>query len=158
MTKLGRWWLKMWLFVRWVPSTYWDAFYYLRPRILELGGAAWSVVWGFWVGNPWWDVFPSSPTFQTMGQVAPEWVWGLVVVGVGIGQLIALYNDSTRWRYRISASAFLVWAFVTWLFLISNFSSTATVTYGMMSTMAALAAAKLRWREKMGVNGESPHG
>lgn len=156
MTKLSRWWLKVWLFIRWVPSTYWDAFYHLRPRILELGGAAWAIVWGCWVGNPWWNVFPSSPTFRVMGLIAPEWLWGIAVAATGMGQLVALYNVSLRWRYRISVTGFQLWTFVTLMFLLGNFSTTAVVTYGMMSTIAGIAAAKLWWRKKMGVDGDAP--
>ncbi len=154
MSRLNQWLRRVWLFMRWVPQTYWESFYHLRPRILELGGAAWAIMWGFWVGNTWWDVFPSSPTFRTMGLVAPEWLWGTTVFVIGAGQLLALYNDSLTWRFRISGAAFFLWGGITTLFLMGNAFSTATVTYGMMWTIATIVAAKLWWREKMNDEGE----
>lgn len=146
MSNWWRWWLRFWLFVRWIPSAYRKGLGELRPRPLELLGALWAITWGVWVGNPIWDVFPSSPTFRVLGLVAPESVWGIIVAGVGSAALLAVYVDNLLWRYRVSAAAFLLWSFITLLFIISNPSSTATITYGMMAIMSGLVMGKLKER------------
>jgi hypothetical protein len=143
-------WLKTWLFLRWIPTTYHTVLGELRPRQLELIGALWAISWGVWVGNPWWDVFPSSTTFRFLGIVAPEWVWGLAMIGVGAAALVALYLGRLIWRYWVSVTAFLLWGFILLLFILSNFLSTATITYGMMVGMAGLAVGKLKERINLG--------
>lgn len=148
--KWWRWWLQVWLFVRWIPHTYRKVLGELRPRPLELLGALWAIAWGMWVGSPWWNVFPSSPTFRVLGTVAPEWVWGMAALWVGIGQLVAVYDNRLIWRYRVSVAAFLLWTFIALLFVLANPSSTATITYGMLALMAALVVAKIKERVEMG--------
>lgn len=141
------------MFLWWIPQVYWETFVNLRTRPLELLGAGWAVIWGMWVGNPGSVIFTSSATFRVMGLVAPEWLWGLVTVIVGLGQLGAIYNESLVWRYRIGVTAFLLWGFVTLLFILSNLNSTAPVTYGMMFLISLMVAGKLRWRLAVGESG-----
>lgn len=153
MDRLSQWWLQVWLFLRWIPQTYRMVLGELRPRPLELLGALWALAWGIWVGNPFWNVFPSSPTFRVLSQVAPESVWGLCSLAVGVGQLWAVYRDHLGWRYRVSVLAFLLWSFITLMFMLGNPSSTATITYGMLALMAALVVGKIKERLDM-ENGE----
>ena len=41
-------------------------------RNLELFSAIAAVLWGLWVGNPFWDTFQTSTVFQLMAQLASE--------------------------------------------------------------------------------------
>ncbi len=134
---------KLVLFWRWLLTEYVTVLGALQPRPLELLGVLWAVGWGLWVGNPYWEVFPGSATFRIMAIVAPEWVWGTVMITLGVQHLCALYSKNLTWRYYSSVVAFLLWSFTAIVLMIGNPSSTATVTYGMLSSMSGLVMSKL---------------
>lgn len=80
---------------------------------LLIGFAA--ILWGFWVGNPYWDAFAIAPHAQFV-EVAPEWFWGTFV---GILGGIHIASTTVNVNYFRKRVAFL--SFCTWLFVLLTF-------------------------------------
>jgi len=55
-----------------------------------------TVVWGLWVANPFWEVFTRADLFSVLlATPFPEWTWGVLAISCGC---ITIYGALTR-RY-----------------------------------------------------------
>ena len=102
-------------------------FYDVEP--LEFWNGVLSVVWGFWLFIPFWDTFSASASFRVMAMLAPEWVWGLTVMFLGIYKVNALLRSYYIGRRRYSLLSGILWAFIAFIFFLSNKQSTGIVIY-----------------------------
>ena len=59
------------------------------------------------------NTFASTPSYQLLADIAPEWVWGLLFLIFGITQLTSVSLDQVRMR-RIS-SALLALLFIIYI-------------------------------------------
>jgi hypothetical protein len=84
----------------------------------ELSGGALKIALGFWLLLPW-QTFTSSPTFESLA-VVPEWIWGGVLVCVGVMHLAALRDGYRVWRRGACLVGFLVWFSMACTFVIAN--------------------------------------
>ncbi len=67
----------------------------MTSKRLEILCAIEAIIWGFWLGNPWWDTFTIATSYVWMANLMPEWIWGWSVGLLGVGQLIvALWGRS----------------------------------------------------------------
>ena len=85
---------------------------------VELSGGALKVLLGCWLLLPL-DSFGSSPTFAAL-DVIPEAALGFLLLGVGIGHLLALRDGYVPWRRMASLIGFLVWFTFAATFVWSN--------------------------------------
>ena len=46
----------------------------------ELIAASFAFWWGFWTLSPGWNMFGTSPTYTLMAILAPDYVWGGVLM------------------------------------------------------------------------------
>jgi len=53
----------------------------INPAAIILLGV-FTLIWGLWVGNPFWEVFPTAKMFSFMS-LAPEAVWGVMALSAG---------------------------------------------------------------------------
>lgn len=102
-------------------------------KTLELWLAGLSLIWGLWVLSPFWDTFQSVRTYHIMSDVAPEWVWGLVMCLSAILNLFAmLRNHSILRRFALSGAVF-IWFFISVSAGLSNYASPAAPLYGFVA-------------------------
>ena len=47
----------------------------LTPRRYPYLGI-YTILWGLWVANPFWDVFSTAPLYSQLSSIAPEVFWG----------------------------------------------------------------------------------
>lgn len=111
-------------FVDWTLST--DP----RPFMVVLG--AWNVIWGTWLIIPWSDAFNNS-IYGAMVFLAPESVWGALLIAAGSGQIFHAFRRKIGWAATLTSmlSCFL-WGFIFAAFLISAPYSTAIPVYSQV--------------------------
>ena len=121
-------------FQRWVITSWGPA---------EAIAANFAIWWGLWLMSPGWSSFGTSSTFSVMAMVASETVWGLLPTVAGV--LLGWASLRGRSRVKRVVLLFLVayFVFVTFIFALANFGSTAPVTY----LHVALMYAWLWWTE-----------
>lgn len=54
----------------------------INPAAVILLGI-YTVVWGIWVANPFWNVFGQAQLYGTLAAVAPEVFWGCLAMVCG---------------------------------------------------------------------------
>jgi len=90
--------------------------------ILLLG--VYTIVWGFWVGNPFWDVFTYSDLYRQMAVMAPEWVWGMVGMLTGGVTCWGVLRPSYYSLLTGAAVVGLFWLMITFLYFFGAWQST----------------------------------
>jgi hypothetical protein len=96
--------------------------------------------------NPYTDTFVSSPSFAAMAALAPEWVWGLALFGVGVVHLAAMIRRAYHWRRAMMFVFAVLWAFMAAMFLLSNPSGWGPVLYGILAGSSGWAYWRLSLR------------
>lgn len=89
----------------------------------ELAGGFMKVLLGLWL--------LSNDTTSTFSQltVAPEWLWGVALVAIGVGHWLALRDGYIRWRRAAAMLGFLVWFCLGVTALLVNSSSLGGAIY-----------------------------
>lgn len=71
----------------------------INPTLIVLLGV-YTIVWGFWVANPFWEVFTHAQLYSALLAVFPEYVWGTIAIICGIvisyGAVKRSYSALTR--------------------------------------------------------------
>jgi hypothetical protein len=115
----------------------------IRGKQLEFIPAIFCVLWGFWIGNPWWVAFNSSSAFRLMNKIAPEWLWGLSIFLVGLFQLIFLFTKNLKFRLFSSLLSCFSLISLSVIFAFGNYESTATINYIVLALCAWLGYTEL---------------
>jgi hypothetical protein len=95
-----------------------------------------TVVWGAWVGNPFWDAFSIAPHAQFL-ELAPEWVWGLFIGVLGGVHLTAVTVDVIKLRKQVAFLSFLSWLFILLTFGVERIYGPATSLYFIITLAQA---------------------
>jgi len=117
----------------------------LRPvnptAIILLG--VFTVVWGFWVGNPFWDIFPGRPLYSFM-QFMPEAVWGLLATAVGV---VISHGAFTRTLPSLILGARvggIYWFVVSLMLFIGDWQSTGGINAMVLAVYSAFIYVNLK--------------
>jgi hypothetical protein len=101
---------------------------YKHDTRVELVMGFTAILWGVWIGKPWFDTFSSSLTFSKMAQIASEWQWGVLVGGFGLLQCSVVFFWKFLSKYVAIGGVFL-WLSISFLLGISNINSTSWTAY-----------------------------
>lgn len=93
--------------------------------------------WGIVLLMPW-STFSTSPSFNAMAY-APEWLWGFLLLWIGLTQLGALLLDHRRPRRWSALGATFIWVFLSVGFFVSNPYGTGVVVYPALAASAGWA-------------------
>lgn len=126
-----------------------DIFWHCDTEPTELYFSIISMLWGLWLLAPA-ESFTTSQAFTAMAGIAPEQVWGMVILCVGALRLHALATGNWLARKSIAFLAALFWIFVALMFAMSSIASTGVPVY----TLHALASIWVYVR----LPGGGPHG
>lgn len=106
----------------------------LRPintaAIVIMG--AYTFVWGFWIFNPFWDVFRTAKIFSYMAML-PEYFWGGLAMAVGIMMVYGVMKHnykSLMWGAKVG---FYHWTMICILYFFGDWQNTGGVTALMIS-------------------------
>ena len=104
---------------------------------------AFTMLWGFWVVNPFWNVFTTAPLFQFMASVAPEWAWGLAALVVGAVIIYGVVKMSYRSLISGAQTGFYFWLFASISFFIGDWQNTGGITLLMIALYCGYVALNL---------------
>jgi hypothetical protein len=118
----------------------------LRPinvaSVLMLG--LYTLLWGFWVANPWWSVFNSAALFGFMQALAPEAFWGCVALFCGA---VITYGAVKR-RYRPltigAGTSFAHWLMIAIFYALGDPLNTGAITSLVFALYSAFLYLNLR--------------
>jgi len=99
----------------------------INPAVIVILGI-YTVLWGFWVISPWWNVFAQSALYSVMASLAPEYAWGFFAIFCGSivirGAMKPIY-----WNLDIGALVgSMFWWIIAICYFISDFASTGGLT------------------------------
>lgn len=127
-----------------------DPFWQRDTWSSELSLPLFAVSWGLWLTLPV-ETFASSHTFDAMAQLAPELVWGVFALLVGIVAtampLLELRGlILLKARFYLSMIQAAMWMFIVVMFVQANFSSTATAIYSTLTLQSIIVTVALSAR------------
>lgn len=102
-----------------------------------------SILWGFWVANPWWEVFDSAQVYHVLNWLAPEWLWGTVPLVLGFLMLIGMKKGKFKFLTRGVLFGFYFWLFTASCLFIGDWQNTAGVAYSMIALYCGYVALNL---------------
>lgn len=126
----------------------------INPAVVVLLGI-YTMLWGFWVANPWWDVFDRAPLYDDMQNAAfiqwiaaagvpPEVFWGGVALTCGAlithGAIKRSYNSLVRG----AIIAFFHWGLISLFYFMGDWQNTGGITAGLMGIYGAFLYVNIR--------------
>ena len=102
-----------------------------------------SIVWGFWVANPFWEVFDQAQVYHVMNWLADEWAWGLVPMVIGSAMVFAMIADKFDTLLIAVRAGFYFWVFTASCFFIGDWQNTAGIIYSMVALYCGYVALNL---------------
>lgn len=97
-----------------------------NSRPLEFILAIQAILYGGWLLLPI-DTFNVSPTFSIMKGIAPEYVWGVVIFGVGVIQFFGLFTENILARRVLGFMDLFLWLMVDLALWLASTSSLAPI-------------------------------
>lgn len=118
----------------------------LRPinpaAVIFLG--VYTVIWGFWVANPFWEVFTQAELYGILATIAPEAFWGMLAITCG---LVTCYGAIKR-RYRPLARGAIVagwhWFMISVFYFLGDPLNTGGITALVFGIYAVFVFLNLR--------------
>ena len=110
--------------------------------------AAFTLLWGFWVGNPFWTVFDQAQLYSFMTDVMPEWAWGLSAFGVGSVMAYGVKKESYNALKRGALAGFYYWLFAASTFFAGDWQNTGGITLLMVAIYCGFVALNLHVNRK----------
>lgn len=109
----------------------------INPSAVILLGI-YTVAWGLWVANPFWEVFTSAKLFSALAATGvPEWAWGCFAILCGC---ITIYG-AVRRRYgsliRGALAAHWHWLMIAAFYFIGDALNTGGITSFFFCVYAA---------------------
>lgn len=96
-----------------------------------------TVLWGFWVGNPFWTTFNEGKQYDWLARVMPEWGWGAIAVAVGGVMVFGVMRDSFRSLSAGSLIGACYWGVIATGYYIGDWRDTAGLTKTMICLYCA---------------------
>ena len=96
------------------------------------------MLWGFWVFNPWWNVFNSASLYEGLRGFAPEWFWGFFALFSGFLSLITVVDARyPRTAFISAAITGWFWLIICILYFYGDWHNTGGITAGFLSILCA---------------------
>ena len=121
----------------------------LMKKPLELVSAITLVIWGAWVGCPFFNAFQTSDTFHLMEKIAPEQVWGIVILLIGITKLIIMNTKYIKLRIAMSILIMFTFALLTTVYALGNWMSTAAPIYVALTILSWFSYMEILYEKKV---------
>jgi hypothetical protein len=107
-----------------------------------------TILWGFWVGNPFWSVFDQADLYSFMTVFMPEWAWGLLAVTVGVTMVYGVLQNSLRKLRGGALVGFYFWLFASLNFFLGDWQNTGGITLLMIALYCGYIALNLHINRK----------
>lgn len=113
-----------------------------KAAIVLLG--IYTLLWGFWVANPFWSVFSQAQLFSALGLLAPEVFWGCLAMAVGAVTIYGAYNRSYRALICGATAAGWHWLMIAIFYFIGDWQNTGGITALIFAVYAAFIYLNIR--------------
>lgn len=90
--------------------------------------ALYTILWGLWVANPFWDVFSRAPLYNALSSVAPEVVWGGIALVCGCFMLWGVLRNSVKSLTWGAFVGFMNWFVIGGGYFIGDWQNTGGIT------------------------------
>lgn len=109
-----------------------------------------TILWGIWVGNPFWSTFDEGKQFDWLAKVMPEWGWGGVATAVGIVMVYGVLRNSFHSLSTGSMIGSIYWGLIATGYYIGDWRDTAGLTKTMICLYCAFIFLNIRMnRDKL---------
>lgn len=120
----------------------------INPAAVVLLGI-YTVVWGFWVANPFWTVFTQAPLYDKLGAVAlgmvpPEVFWGVIAMVCGSITIYGAIKRSYKPLVRGATIAFFHWLVIAVMYFLGDPLNTGGITALTFAVYAGFIYLNLR--------------
>ena len=106
-----------------------------RAVIIILG--AYTVLWGVWVANPYWDVFTRAPLYDELNHFGSEPFWGIIAMVCGGITIYGATKPSFRALCAGAVVAFFHWLMISVFYFVGDWQNTGGITSLTFSILAA---------------------
>ncbi|QIN94014.1 hypothetical protein PP459_gp220 [Streptomyces phage Wakanda] len=103
-----------------------------------------TMLWGLWLSNPFWEVFSQGKLYGWLGSVADETVWGLLALGVGAVMTYGVVKASPKSLTIGAFVGFLHWLLIAIGYFAGNWMNTGGITSVAMAIYCAAIYLNLR--------------
>src|SRR3990167_3015420 len=125
------------------------------PRIVGLYNAVFAVFWGAWLLLPF-RTFNVAPVYHTMSSIAPEWVWGMAYLGIGLFHVRAVLNRNSRWCKSFSYVAVFIWILLSAMYAHGDYRGLGVIVYALIALSAVWVCIRLGMMEVVGRQESAP--
>lgn len=119
----------------------------INPAVVVLLGF-YTMLWGFWVANPWWSVFSQAKLYSAMNEakfvqwagdagISPECFWGSIALVCGAMITYGAMKRSYKSLVRGATIAFFHWGVISLMYFIGDWQNTGGITALLMSIYGA---------------------
>jgi len=115
----------------------------INPALVVLLGI-YTVVWGLWIANPFWDVFSTAPLYSAMANIAAEYIWGGIAIAAGIVTIVGAVVRNYGTLTRGAAVAFLHWFVISIMYFMGDPLNTGGITSLVIASYAAVVYWNIR--------------
>jgi hypothetical protein len=100
----------------------------INPTAIILLGI-YTVVWGFWLANPWWDAFSRAALYSVLARSPiAEWGWGCIAIFCGSITCWGAYRRSYHPLLIGSAVAGWHWLMISIFYIKGDWQNTGGIT------------------------------
>lgn len=114
-----------------------------------------TVVWGFWVANPFWTVFTQAPLYAVLADLAPEVFWGSLAMFCGLVTIHGAYKRRYRPLIIGASTMFWHWLMISIFYFMGDPLNTGGITALIFAVYAAFIYLNIRVNFK--TNKKSEH-
>ena len=109
----------------------------INPSIIVILGL-YTVLWGFWLANPFWDVFERAELYQSMERLFHEWVWGVVAIISGLVTIRGATKPSYTNLIIGSCVSFGHWFVISMFYFLGDWQNTGGITSATFAAYSAI--------------------
>lgn len=119
----------------------------INPAAVILLGI-YTVLWGLWVANPFWEVFKQAELYGVLATVAPEPFWGCLAIFCGLVTCYGAYKRRYRPLVNGSATAGWHWLMISIFYFLGDPLNTGGITALIFAIYAAFVYLNIRVNHK----------
>lgn len=131
----------------------------INPAAVVLLGI-YTVLWGFWVANPFWTVFTQAPLYNVLaatsiGIIPPEVLWGCIAMCCGCVTIYGAVKRSYKPLVRGASLAGWHWLMIAVFYFLGDPLNTGGITALIFAVYGAFIYLNIRVNFKKRKNSDS---